>query len=144
MNYAKTSILYASILSLLLAPVMLEDAFAAERIPTFMKTNIEWYATGQISEGEFINALTYLMNTDVIVLDQGKADTIKELRDENKALRDAMQKKMGSGVKIGGLTNGIPQYSQEQQQPQQEQKVSTPSRKQTSDTLDVGFYRVTD
>lgn len=82
--------------SLLLTPVMMEDAFAAERIPAFMKTNIEWYVTGQITEDEFVNALTHLMNIDVIVLDQARADAIKELRDENKALRDAMQSKIGS------------------------------------------------
>ena len=90
MNTTKTSILFAAILSLMITPVMIEDTFAAERIPGFMKTNIEWYATGQISEDEFVNALTYLMNKDIIVLDQGRADAIKELRAENKKLHEQM------------------------------------------------------
>ena len=87
MNYTKTSILFVATFSLFIAPAIIEDAFAAQRIPGFMKTNIEWYAAGQISEDEFINALTYLMNKDIIVLDQARADAIKELRDENQALR---------------------------------------------------------
>lgn len=91
MDYAKTGILFAAMLSLLVTPVIMEDAFAAERIPGFMKKNIEWYATGQISEDEFVNALTYLMNIDVIVLEQGRADAIKELREENKQLRIALE-----------------------------------------------------
>ena len=90
MNYTKTSILFAATFSLLIAPAIIEDVFAAERIPGFMKTNIEWYAAGQISEDEFINALTYLMNKDIIVLDQTRADAIKELRDENAQLRKQM------------------------------------------------------
>lgn len=157
MDYTKTSILFAAMLSLLVTPVIMEDAFAAERIPGFMKKNIEWYVTGQISEDEFVNALTYLMNIDVIVLDQGRADAIKELRDENKALRASLSGGeiaapfVPGGSVVSSAVSGAGQQkdslssaggnggssTESQQQIQQQKQVP-------SDALDVGFVRVTD
>ena len=90
MNKIKPVILGAAMLSLLIPSLVFSEAQAAERIPGFMKKNIEWYSQGVVSEQEFVNALTYLMNQDIIVLDQEKADAIKQLRDENQMLHEQL------------------------------------------------------
>ena len=103
MNKIKPVILGAAMLSLLIPSLVFSEAQAAERIPGFMKKNIEWYSQGVVSEQEFVNALTYLMNQDIIVLDQEKADAIKQLRDENQKLREQLGHELTHASQQGSL-----------------------------------------
>jgi len=38
----------------------------SERIPSWFKNNVEWWANDQISEGDLINSIQYLLEKEVI------------------------------------------------------------------------------
>jgi len=63
----KISIL-TMIFSILLVSFTVNDA-VAESVPEWVKNNALWYGQGDISESEFLNAIKFLIDTGVIVLD---------------------------------------------------------------------------
>ncbi len=66
-NSAKILIL-TTIFSILLVSFTVNNA-VAESIPKWIKNNALWYGQGDISESEFLNAIKFLIDTGVIVLD---------------------------------------------------------------------------
>lgn len=66
-NSAKILIL-TTIFSILLVSFTVNDA-VAESVPEWIKNNALWYGQGDISESEFLNAIKFLIDTGVIVLD---------------------------------------------------------------------------
>jgi plastocyanin len=66
-NLVKISIL-TTIFSILLVSFTVNDA-VAESVPEWVKNNALWYGQGDISESEFLNAIKFLIDTGVIVLD---------------------------------------------------------------------------
>lgn len=66
-NSAKILIL-TTIFSILLVSFTVNDA-VAESMPEWIKNNALWYGQGDISESEFLNAIKFLIDTGVIVLD---------------------------------------------------------------------------
>ncbi len=66
-NLVKISIL-TTIFSILLVSFTINDA-VAESVPEWVKNNALWYSQGDISESEFFNAIKFLIDTGVIVLD---------------------------------------------------------------------------
>ena len=63
----KISIL-TMVFSILLVSFTVNDA-VAESVPEWVKNNALWYGQGDISESEFLNAIKFLIDTGVIVLD---------------------------------------------------------------------------
>jgi plastocyanin len=63
----KISIL-TMIFSILLVSFTVNDA-VAESVPEWVKNNALWYGQGDISESEFLNAIKFLIDSGVIVLD---------------------------------------------------------------------------
>ena len=63
----KISIL-TMVFSILLISFTVNDA-VAESVPEWVKNNALWYGQGDISESEFLNAIKFLIDTGVIVLD---------------------------------------------------------------------------
>ena len=66
-NSAKILIL-TTIFSILLVSFTVNNA-VAESVPEWIKNNALWYGQGDISESEFLNAIKFLIDTGVIVLD---------------------------------------------------------------------------
>jgi len=56
------------IFSILLVSFTVNDA-VAESVPEWVKNNALWYGQGDISESEFLNAIKFLIDSGVIVLD---------------------------------------------------------------------------
>ena len=57
-----------TIFSIILVSFTVNDA-SAELIPEWVKNNALWYGQGDISESEFLNAIKFLIDSGVIVLD---------------------------------------------------------------------------
>ncbi len=67
----------AIVFSILLVSVNVANA---ESVPEWVKNNALWYGQGVISETEFLNAIKFLIENDVIVLDIVK-ETMPEILD---------------------------------------------------------------
>ena len=72
----KISILTA-IFSILLVSFTVNDA-VAESVPEWVKNNALWYGQGDISESEFLNAIKFLIDSGVIVLDTAVVSEMME------------------------------------------------------------------
>ena len=56
------------VFSILIVSVSANFAFA-ESVPEWVKNNALWYGQGIVSESEFLNAIKFLIENDIIVLD---------------------------------------------------------------------------
>ena len=74
----KTSILLA-IFSIILVSTSVNTA-NAESVPEWVKNNALWYGQEIISEDEFLNAIKFLIENDIIVLESAK-EVISEVTD---------------------------------------------------------------
>ncbi len=55
--------------SLLLVPLLIQKELAAEIIPKWVKDIAKWYGEDKIAESDFINAIKFLIENNIIVLD---------------------------------------------------------------------------
>ena len=60
---------------LFLGSMMLYPSASAESLPQWIKNTALWYGEGSISETEFLNAIKFLVENDLIELDQGEIVT---------------------------------------------------------------------
>ena len=65
------------IFSILLVSFTVNDA-VAESVPEWVKNNALWYGQGDISESEFLNAIKFLIDSGVIVLDTAVVSEMME------------------------------------------------------------------
>ena len=63
MKYIITSLLTFSVLGL-----MIPNVFAQDVMPSWIKNNAGWWANDEISENEFLRAIEYLIQNDIIVI----------------------------------------------------------------------------
>ena len=63
MKYIITSLLTFSVLGL-----MISNVFAQDVMPSWIKNNAGWWANDEISENEFLRAIEYLIQNDIIVI----------------------------------------------------------------------------
>ena len=68
--------------SLLLVSFLVYDV-AAESVPDWIKNTALWYGEGAISETEFLNAIKYLIENKIIVLDLDKFEEKKPTSSTN-------------------------------------------------------------
>jgi plastocyanin len=73
----KTSI--PVIVFLILIVSVSTTAANAETIPEWVKNNALWYGQGIISETEFLNAIKFLIENDVLVIDDSKMKVSKNI-----------------------------------------------------------------
>ena len=52
---------------------------SAESIPEWVKNNALWYGQGDISETEFLNAIKFLIENDVLVIEPAVAESPKNI-----------------------------------------------------------------
>jgi len=94
----------AALTGLLLVPVGAQNVFGpavplpqatllsnptidAKAIPDWVDQNFRWYGEGLIAQGELVNAIKYLIENEIMVLDPERANTINQLKEENEKLR---------------------------------------------------------
>jgi len=67
-NISKFSAL-ALFTTALIFPLWLSNDVFAESVPEWIKNTAKWFGDGLISEDEFLNAIKYLIENDIIILD---------------------------------------------------------------------------
>lgn len=53
---------------------------SAETIPEWVKNNALWYGQGIVSESEFLTAIKFLIENDIIVIESNKIESIQDSR----------------------------------------------------------------
>ena len=53
---------------------------SAETIPEWVKNNALWYGQGMVSESEFLTAIKFLIENDIIVIESNKVESIQDAR----------------------------------------------------------------
>ncbi|HJJ23670.1 MAG TPA: hypothetical protein OQH54_08160 [Nitrosopumilus sp.] len=61
-------ILLLSVLAVTVIGVMLPSAYAEEKVPSWVKNTVSWWAEDEIGEDEFLNSIQYLIESKIIVL----------------------------------------------------------------------------
>ena len=109
----------------ILSGYMSNSAHAENAIPSWIKDNAEWWATGEISDDEFLKGITYLIDNNIIrVMSETKNDTnhninadtvitigfipvekADELTPKARALETFLEKETGMQVEIVVPTN---------------------------------------
>ena len=59
------------------------NAFSDERIPTWVKNTAGWWATDAISENEFVNAIEFLVNKNIISVSSTEQNRTNEFQSKN-------------------------------------------------------------
>ena len=75
----KNSILKITIIaiSIVILVSFSTDFVNAENVPNWIKNNALWYGQGEITETEFLNSIKFLIENDILVLDNDDSDDIK-------------------------------------------------------------------
>ncbi|MCV0431168.1 plastocyanin/azurin family copper-binding protein [Nitrosopumilus sp.] len=83
------------IFSILLVSLTANEA-AAESVPEWVKNNALWYGQGDISETEFLNAIKFLIETGVIVIESAE-DVVAEIMEAEIIIPNGNSDVSGSG-----------------------------------------------
>lgn len=78
--------IFVILVSLLLLPILLSDSVQAALVPDWVKQTAKWYGDDVITEVEFLNAIIFLINNGIIVLDESPDEKIIK-EDSNMPLR---------------------------------------------------------
>ena len=62
------NIIFLSILVIVMIGLMVPNAFADEQIPNWIKNTAGWWSIDAISEGEFVNAIEFLVKNQIIIV----------------------------------------------------------------------------
>ena len=75
----KNSILKITIIaiSIVILVSFSTDFVNAENVPNWIKNNALWYGQGEITETEFLNSIKFLIENDILVLDNDDSNEIK-------------------------------------------------------------------
>jgi len=57
------------IIGLSTSPIIISSSWAEESIPSWIKNNAGWWASGMITEDEFLKGIEYLINNNIILID---------------------------------------------------------------------------
>ena len=74
LKIATTIILFSSLLS----TNLFSSTASAQLVPEWVKNTSKWFGEGLISEGEFLNAIKYLIENDIIFLESQTKDKISK------------------------------------------------------------------
>lgn len=72
--------------SALLIPLWLSNDAAAELVPEWVKNTAKWFGDDLISEEEFLNAIKYLIDNQIIILDSENEDKVIESTDQGSSI----------------------------------------------------------
>ena len=68
-QFTKTLIILYLIIGLSTSPIIISSSWAEESIPSWIKNNAGWWASGMITEDEFLKGIEYLINNNIILID---------------------------------------------------------------------------
>ena len=69
-QFTKTLIILYLIIGLSTSPITISSSWAEESvIPSWIKNNAGWWASGMITEDEFLKGIEYLINNNIILID---------------------------------------------------------------------------
>ena len=68
-QFTKTLIILYLIIGLSTSPIIISSSWAEESIPRWIKNNAGWWASGMITEDEFLKGIEYLINNNIILID---------------------------------------------------------------------------
>ena len=69
-QFTKTLIILYLIIGLSASPITISSSWAEESvIPSWIKNNAGWWASGMITEDEFLKGIEYLINNNIILID---------------------------------------------------------------------------
>ena len=75
MKIGKSRVIFAVVASMLIFPFILSDSVNAQVIPDWVKQLAKFYGDDQISEGEFLNAIKFLIQSGIIEIpEEGASD----------------------------------------------------------------------
>ncbi len=73
------SVAVVFLISGLLIPVLLSTDASAQLVPEWIKTTAKWFGDDLISENEFLNAMKYLIENGIIILDLQETQISKNM-----------------------------------------------------------------
>jgi len=56
------------LISALTAPLLLQNALSEEFVPEWIKNTAKWYGDGVTSDAEFLNAIKFLIENDILII----------------------------------------------------------------------------
>ncbi len=62
-------------ISALSAPLLLQNAFSEQIVPEWIKNTAKWYGDGLTSDAEFLNAIKFLIENDILVIEMEEQDS---------------------------------------------------------------------
>ncbi|SVC97573.1 uncharacterized protein METZ01_LOCUS350427, partial [marine metagenome] len=69
-QFTKTLVILYLIIGLSVSPITISSSWAEESvIPSWIKNNAGWWASGMITEDEFLKGIEYLINENIILID---------------------------------------------------------------------------
>jgi len=69
-QFTKTLVILYLIIGLSISPITISSSWAEESvIPSWIKNNAGWWASGMITEDEFLKGIEYLINENIILID---------------------------------------------------------------------------
>ncbi len=78
MNHTKIIFSFVLIFSVMLIPFLLLNA-SAEKVPDWIRNTALWYGEGKVSETEFLNAIKFLVENNVIILEREDIISVENL-----------------------------------------------------------------
>ena len=63
------------LISALAAPLLLQNAFSEQIVPEWIKNTAKWYGEGLTSDAEFLNAIKFLIENDILVINGAEQDS---------------------------------------------------------------------
>jgi len=75
-NLTRVHGIFVILASLLIFPILLTDSVQAALVPDWVKNVAKWYGNDQISEGEFLNAIRFLIDSGIIEIPESEEEQI--------------------------------------------------------------------
>ena len=63
------------LISALAAPLLLQNAFSEQIVPEWIKNIAKWYGDGLTTEADFLNAIKFLIENDILVINGAEQDS---------------------------------------------------------------------
>jgi plastocyanin len=68
--------IFVILASLLILPILLTNNVQAALVPDWVKQTAKWFGDDMITEDEFLNAIKFLINNGILVLDESPSEEI--------------------------------------------------------------------
>lgn len=63
------------LISVLAAPLLLQNAVSEQLVPEWIKNTAKWYGDGLTTEADFLNAIKFLIENDILIINGAEQDS---------------------------------------------------------------------